>query len=193
MTEDTIGEMIIEALEEFLVTGHSAVIQFPIIGVIMGLVAVMTALIIAITLNIFNKRLNNHKEIIQRYINRFEFASALLVLMGIFSLIIAGVTGLNTVGTMEGALTQEILTFKVKLTIYAFFMLMSPLGLKLLLSIKYQKSIFSVSKIIPLLYITPLLIASVQIMLLSGSGAMYLYGHSILDTLGLSWLYPYAE
>ncbi len=191
--EETFWTILTEVIEELLVAGHPAVIHFPIIGVMMGAMAAMTALAFAIGLDVFEKRLSNHKETIQRYIDRFEFSSWILVFMGLVSLIIAGWTGIRSAGNLDAAISSEVLSFKVQMSIYAFMLIISPLALKVFIWRKYNKSIFNGSKIIPVLYIIPLLIAAAQIMVLSGAGGRYVYGHSILDTIGLGWLFPFAE
>lgn len=191
--EETFIDVITKVIDELLVSGHPAVIHFPIIGVMMGAVAAMTAFVLAVGLDVFEKRLAKHKEMIERYIDRFEFSSWILVLMGLLSLIVAGWTGIRSAGSLDVAVSQEILSFKVKLSVYAFLLILAPLGLKVFIWLKYNKSIFNGNKVIPVLYILPLLIAALQIMVLSGAGGRYVYGHSILDTLGLSWLFPFAE
>ncbi len=185
---------ILQVLDELLVSGHPAVIHFPIIGIMMGFLAGASALAFAVFRDIFkNKSWFNEwwENYTESMIDRYGFASWIMIFMGEISLIIAGLTGLRSAGSLEAAVSSEILLFKIKLTIYVFFILLSPFGLKFYMALFVKKPIFGRSRIIPLLYLTPMAVAAFLTMLISGAGGRYTYGHSILDTLGLGWLLPF--
>lgn len=191
---ETFFEALVRMFDELLVSGHPAVIHFPIIGVMMGAAAGISALLIAIAIDLFSEKLSEDmKQYGYKLIDRFEFSSWILVFMGEVSLIVAGWTGFRSSGGVDVALSNEILAFKVKMTIWVFFILLAPLLLKVFFSVKLRKPIFYKSRIIPILYILPLIISAGMIMVLSGAGGRYVYGHSILDTLGLGWIFPFGE
>lgn len=184
---------IFDAIAEILRSGHPAVIHFPLIGAMMGAVAAISALLIAIFIDIAEQKdwLDEGKrEFIKRYIDRFEFSSWILIIMGEAGIIIAGITGMNAAGDAASAVTVPLLQYKIMLSIYGFFILLAPLVLKLYLSLGPKKPVFSGSRIIPILYIIPIVIAAVMMVLISGAGGRYTYGHSILDPLGLGWALP---
>ncbi|MHA2091650.1 MAG: hypothetical protein ACW98K_12410 [Candidatus Kariarchaeaceae archaeon] len=185
---------LMEVIDELLVSGHPAVIHFPIIGIMMGFMAGATAL----AFGVFRDMFKNAKwfspwweNMVERMIDRYGFASWIMILMGELGLIVAGLSGLQSAGSVENALSSEILAYKVKLTIYVFCILLSPLLLKIYMVAVVRRPVFGESRIIPLLYLTPMAVAAFLTMLISGAGGRYTYGHSILDTLGLGWLLPF--
>ena len=185
---------LMDIIDELLVSGHPAVIHFPIIGIMMGFLAGVSALIVAIFRDMTKDRSWYNEwweEFNDRMIDRYGFASWIMIFMGEAGLIIAGLSGLQSSGSIESAMSSEILAFKVKLTIYVFCILLSPLLLKVYMSIIAKKPIFGESRIIPLLYLSPMAVAAFLTMIISGAGGRYTYGHSILDTLGLDWLFPF--
>ena len=55
----------------------------------------------------------------------------------------------------------------------------------------YKKDVFNDNPIIvPILYVLPLFISTFLIVIIAGAGGKYVYGHSILDIVGLGWLLP---
>ena len=181
-----------EIFDELLVSGHPAVIHFPIIGIVMAMVAGYTALMFAIIADLGKDQgwmTSGRKETLDALVDRFGFASWIMDFMGIIGLIVAAWSGFKSAGSVETAVSSDLLAFKIKLTIYVFFLLLTPLLLKVYMHFLGQP-IFGESKVIPLLYLLPIMIAAVLTLLISGAGGRYTYGHSILDTLGLGYLLP---
>ena len=79
-----------EIIDELLVSGHPAVIHFPIIGVVMGMMAAVSALLLGILIDIdsFESKSWVSKPWFKKLIDRFEFASWIMLIMGQFGLII---------------------------------------------------------------------------------------------------------
>jgi uncharacterized membrane protein len=183
---------IFEIIDEILVSGHPAVIHFPIIGIVMAMVAGFTALFAAILIDIGERQgwlIETRKVQLERFVDRFGFASWIMDFMGLVGLIIAAWSGFKSAGSVDTAVSSDLLAFKIKLTIYVFFLLLTPLLLKVYMSY-LGEDIFGKSRIIPLLYLVPIVISAVLTILISGAGGRYTYGHSILDTLGLGYLLP---
>ncbi|MCE7735113.1 MAG: hypothetical protein GPJ54_09565 [Candidatus Heimdallarchaeota archaeon] len=183
---------IFELFEELLVSGHPAVIHFPIIGIVMAMVAGFTALFAAILIDIGERQgwLNDMRKIhLEKFVDRFGFASWIMDFMGLLGLIMAAWSGFLSAGSVDTAVSSDLLAFKIKLSIYVFFLLLTPLLLKVYMAYLGEE-IFGKSRIIPLLYLIPIVISAVLTILISGAGGRYTYGHSILDTLGLGYLLP---
>lgn len=183
---------IFEIIDELLVSGHPAVIHFPIIGIVMAMVAGYTALMFAIISDLGKDQewmTKDRKVMLSTMVDRFGFASWIMDFMGIIGLIVAAWSGFKAAGSLDSAVSSDLLAFKIKLSIYVFFLLLTPLLLKVYLNF-LGKPIFGESKLIPLLYLLPIMIAAVLTLLISGAGGRYTYGHSILDTLGLGYLLP---
>ncbi|OLS23055.1 MAG: hypothetical protein HeimC2_27950 [Candidatus Heimdallarchaeota archaeon LC_2] len=183
---------IFEIIDELLVSGHPAVIHFPIIGIVMAMVAGYTALMFAIIADLGKDQdwmTKDRKVMLSTMVDRFGFASWIMDFMGIIGLIVAAWSGFKAAGSLDSAVSSDLLAFKIKLSIYVFFLLLTPLLLKVYLNF-LGKPIFGESKLIPLLYLLPIMIAAVLTLLISGAGGRYTYGHSILDTLGLGYLLP---
>ncbi|MHA2503612.1 MAG: hypothetical protein ACXAE3_12165 [Candidatus Kariarchaeaceae archaeon] len=179
--------------DDLLVGGHPAVIHFPIIGIMMGMVAAVTALVLGVLLDIFDKSewlTEARRKATDRFIDRFEFASWIMIFMGELGLLIASYTGFQSAGGVDPAVENELLAFKVKLSIFVFFILIGPILLKAYLGLIKNRAIFGYGRIIPVLYILPQLAAAILTVLISGTGGRYVYGHSILDNIGLGWLLP---
>ena len=186
--------LIFDTVFEFLGTGHASVIHFPIIGILMGFAAGFTALLVGMSIDGFiNKDWMTESRVqsLQNFIDRFEFTSYILIILGLLGYLISGITGFLSAGGINNAINHEMLEFKVRLAIFVFFLLFGPIFLKTYFGLVYKKNIFNnKSRIIPLLYLTPLIPAAIMTMLIAGAGGRYVYGHSILDTFGLSWLLP---
>ncbi|MHA2099140.1 MAG: hypothetical protein ACW99A_10665 [Candidatus Kariarchaeaceae archaeon] len=183
---------IFEIIDEILVSGHPAVIHFPIIGIVMAMVAGFTALFAAILIDVGDRQgwlIETRKNQLERFVDRFGFASWIMDFMGLVGLVVAAWSGFRSAGSIETAVSSDLLAFKIKLTIYVFFLLLTPLLLKVYMAY-LGKPIFGESRIIPLLYLVPIVISAVLTILISGAGGRYTYGHSILDTLGLGYLLP---
>lgn len=181
-----------EIIDEILVSGHPAVIHFPIIGIVMAMVAGFTALMFAIIADLGKDQewmTLDRKDTLDSMVDRFGFASWIMDFMGIFGLIIAAWSGFKSAGSIETAVSSDLLAYKIKLSIYVFFLLVTPLCLKIYMHF-LGHPIFGESKVIPLLYLLPIMIAAVLTILISGAGGRYTYGHSILDTIGLGYLLP---
>lgn len=186
--------LIFDTVFEFLGTGHASVIHFPIIGILMGFAAGFTALLLGMSIDGFiNKEWMTEPRVrsLQNFIDRFEFTSYILLILGLGGYVIAGITGFLTSGSISNAINHELLEYKVRLSIFVFFLLIGPISLKTYFGLVYKKNIFNnKSRIIPLLYLSPLIPAAIMTMIIAGAGGRYVYGHSILDTFGLSWLLP---
>ena len=92
---------------------------------------------------------------------------------------------------MTNAINNELLEFKVRLSIFVFFLLLAPIFMKTYIGIVYDQTIFNnKSPVIAILYLLPLIPAAVLTMIIAGAGGRYVYGHSIVDTFGLGFLLP---
>jgi len=183
---------IMKMFDELLVSGHPAVIHFPIIGIVMAMAAGFTALFFAILIDIGDYQgwmTDSRRTYLEKFVDRYGFASWIMDFMGLVGLIVAAWTGFRSAGSVETAVSSDLLAFKIRLTIYVFFLLLTPLLLKLYMTYLGEE-IFGKSRIIPLLYLFPIVISAFLTIMISGAGGKYTYGHSILDTLGLGFLLP---
>ncbi len=189
-----IFEIIFETIMEFLQTGHPAVIHFPIIGILMGFTAGGTALAIRIVADFLNMKPRITiltYEMFMRYVERFEFTSLILTILGIFGYGIAGITGFFSAGGVEPAINNTLLEFKVRLSMIAVLILFIPVFLKIYVGVVYKKHLFTTESYIPgIMYLIPLVIAAPLTAIVAGAGGVYVYGHSILQTFGLGWILP---
>lgn len=187
-------EILSELIIEFFVSSHPAVIHFPIIGIMMGFTAGLTALTIRLLadyLDRINKISIQKHSTAMNFVDRFEFASFILVIMGIFGYGIAGITGFYSAGGVEAAINHEILEFKVRLSIFAVLLLFIPVVLKTYVGIVYKRQLFTNKSIVPaILYLVPLIIAAPITVVVAGAGGVYVYGHTVLDLIGLGWIIP---
>lgn len=185
---------IIEMINEFLSTGHASVIHFPIIGVMFSFLSASIALFLTIALRVSDRRnkLDDFQiETIKKFISKFEFTSYISIILGELGLIIAAITGFYAAGSISQAINIPLLEFKIRLTIYVFFLLMSPLFFKFYIGVVYQKDVFNDNDlIVPILYTLPLFISTNLIMVIAGAGGKYVFGHSILEIIGLGWIFP---
>lgn len=187
-------QIVFNAIMEFLETGHASVIHFPIIGILMGFGAAFSALMISISLDLLAdwfEKYPNLRNSAYNFVDRFEFTSFALIILGLGGYVIAGVTGFLRAGSVSASINNDLLEFKVKLSIYVCFLLITPIFLKVYIGLVYKRNIFNnKSRIIPLLYMFPLIPSAIMTAVIAGAGGRYVYGHSILDTFGLGFLFP---
>lgn len=193
-TASSFFEVIYDGIFDFLSTGHPSVIHFPIIGILMGFGAGLTALTLGILYDMMTEKdwfTKERQKSVRNYMDRFEFTSYVLLILGFFGYIIAGITGILAAGSIDSSINNELLEFKVRMSIYVFFLTFTPIFLKTYFGIVYKKNIFNnKSRVIPLLYLLPLIPAAILTAIVAGAGGRYTYGHSILDSFGLSFLLP---
>ncbi len=190
---------------------HPATIHFPLAGIVVAFICGLIALLLGIFLDFNSKLIKEKKKIILssdaserlwRFIDRFEFSSWIGVVLAEFGLIVAGISGLYDSKGIDNAVNNPYLAFKVQLTIYLFFILLVPFMLKLYVGIVHHKSLFGTEKggnppnpyplsyrIPPLLYLFTLSISAFLSILIAGAGGRFVYGHSLLDVLGLGSLF----
>ena len=109
---------IAEIIDELLVSGHPAVIHFPIIGIVMAMVAGYSALMFAIIADLGKEQewmTSGRKETLDSLVDRFGFASWIMDFMGIIGLIVAAWSGFKASGSVENAVSSDLLAFKIKL------------------------------------------------------------------------------
>ncbi len=187
-------DLLWNTMMEFLHTAHPAVIHFPIIGILASFMAGSTALLIKIVADIAYHRDwidMDWKELAYRFVDRFEFTSYVLIFLGMGGYVIAGVTGFFSIGGVEPAINNTLLEYKVRLSLYAFVLCFTPIFLKTYIGIVFRRNVFTnESYILPILYLLPLVVAAGLTSVVAGTGGKYVYGHSILEIFGLSFLLP---
>ncbi len=191
---------------------HPAVIHFPLVGIFMAFGSGLIALLIVFSLDVVRyyeqrklKELLTREriELAWRYVGHFEFTSWIAAVMGEVGLIVAGLTGLYDADGIDAAMNNKFISFKVQLSLYLFFILLVPIMLKVYVALVHGRSIFGARtgndspdsqsltyKIPPILYLFTLAICTFLAMLIAGTGGKIVYGHSILDSLGLGFLIP---
>ncbi len=191
---------------------HPAVIHFPIAGILVAVTAGVIALLLGIACDVINyyskvkKKSLLSEENIERlwlFIDRFEFTSWIGAVLGELGLIIAGISGLYDAKGIDVSVNNPYLALKVQLTIYLFFILLVPIVIKLYVGIVHQKSIFGSEKggippnpypwsyrVPPFLYLSTLAISAFLAVLIGGAGGKFVYGHSVLEEVGLGFLLP---
>lgn len=185
---------IIDALKEFIEVGHAAVIHFPIVGSLMAFTFAACGVLLKITVDFLRKHNTISEETQEtghRFAERFEFASYVMIFVGIAGFLIAGITGFGSTGGIEPAINNVLLEYKIRLSLYAFVMLFPPLVQKTYIGLKFRQCLFTRKSIlVPLLYLFPLAISATLTSILAGVGGKYMTGHSILETFGLGFLIP---
>ncbi len=190
----TIIDDFVNMMTEFFASSHAAVIHFPIVGILMSFAAGATAFGIKVLVDILLKRemiSQDTWDLSLRYVRRFEFSSYILLILGILGYGIAGYTGFQSAGGVSPAIENTLLEYKVRLSIYTLFVLLTPLILKTYVGWRYHAHIFDRKHIIlPILYLIPIIIGAALTAIIAGTGGKYVYGHSILETFGLGFLIP---
>ena len=90
----------------------------------------------------------------------------------------------------EFAVTTDLLAFKMQLATISIFVILIPLIFKLYLMKKTENKIFEDSVLRPIFYLVPVFIGTFLIILVAGAGGRYVFGHSVLDNVGLGFLIP---
>lgn len=169
---------------------HVSVIHFPLatltIASAFGILSFL-ALILR-KLHILEMKLDDEK--IEKLFNVLELITVFNLLFGLLSIPFVALFGFIDAGSVEYAVTTDLLAFKIELTIVASFILLVPLIYKLYLIKKTGVKIFDNSILKPIFYLAPLLLGTFSILLVAGAGGRYVFGHSLFDNVGLGFLIP---
>lgn len=179
-------------LDEFLQFVHPTIIHFPIVGFVIGSIAALFAFLLLIIHKLMKNKsfYQNYHELMELFIDRLELFSWINILIGELFFPFVVVTGIIDANGIENAINQDLLAYKIKLSVYIYFIMLSPIFLKLFASSIFNDKVFGESIIISILYLVPLLIANILTLIVAGAGGKYTFGRSLFDRIGLNFLIP---
>jgi hypothetical protein len=157
-------------LEELLDFAHPAIIHFPIVGFIIGSLTAMMALGLLLFHKIFLDRsfYEGYRDQVNGYIEALEMISWTNILIG-----------------------ELIFPFTVvRISLIIYFVMISPIFMKLYASSIRESKIFGSSIAVSCLYTLPILVSSFLTLLVASAGGKYTFGKSIFDNIGLEFLIP---
>lgn len=169
---------------------HVSVIHFPIATSILASAFGLLALLLVFLRKIFLKIKGINSDPLEKYIRAFEIISVFNLLFCVLSIPFVALMGFIDAQSIEKAVTTDYLAFKIQLTTVALCILIVPLIYALYLYKKAENKIFDESIIKPIFYIFPVLLGMSLILLVAGFGGRYVFGHSVLDNVGLGFLLP---
>ena len=169
---------------------HVSVIHFPLATLSLASIFGILNFLLVILRKIHTSTKKVDSEKLERSIQVFEIVTVINLLIGLLSIPFVALMGFIDAGTVEYAVTTDLLAFKIQLTIVGSFILLVPLIYKLYLMKKTDVKIFDESIWKPIFYLAPLLLGTSLILLVAGAGGRYVFGHSILDNVGLGFLIP---
>ncbi|MFV2015426.1 MAG: hypothetical protein ACC656_08375 [Candidatus Heimdallarchaeota archaeon] len=161
-------------IDDLLNNSHNILIYIPIISIIVAFGLGFLNLSFAIFLEYYKE-----KSWVRRYkinsteilIDKFELIGFLAIIITQLGIIIAMFTGINSAGSFEKAINDDLLEIKVRLTIYVFFLLWTPIFLKLYINQKFGKDVFQDSPtIVSILYLLPQLISVIFMIFITQAG-----------------------
>ncbi len=164
-------------VDDLLNNSHNLLIIIPIIGIITAFILGFLSLVIVIFLEYYRD-----KSWVKRYkinstellIDKFELGGFLAIIITQMGILIAMFTGIGSSGNFENAINDDLLEIKVRLSIFMFFLLWTPIILKLYVNQKFGKDIFQDSpKIVPILYLLPQLISLIFMIIILQTGLEY--------------------
>jgi uncharacterized membrane protein len=179
-------------LEELLDFAHPAIIHFPIVGFIIGSLTAMMALGLLLFHKIFLDRsfYEGYRDQVNGYIEALEMISWTNILIGELIFPFTVVTGILDANGVENAIRQDLLAYKIRISLIIYFVMISPIFMKLYASSIRESKIFGSSIAVSCLYTLPILVSSFLTLLVASAGGKYTFGKSIFDNIGLEFLIP---
>ena len=171
---------------------HVVLVAFPTAGVIFSLLLALIALALGIYLD-FTKDKGSKANITQQnslldYIQKFEFSSWILLVFSYLSITVVAYAGYVDANGFQFIDGNSYLTYKLQLTFYLLSILISPIIQKGYLKWKYNRNVFEISRLMPVIYILPIFIGTCLIILIAGAGSSFANGYTVLEKVNLDFL-----
>ena len=163
--------------DDILNKSHDILIVIPIIGIFVAFGLGFLTLSISIFLEHYKDKswVKRYKiNSIELLVDKFELAGLLAIIITQLGLLIAMFTGIYSAGNFENAINHNVLEIKVRLSIFIFFLLWTPVIQKLYINQKFSKDIFQDSpKLVPILYLLPQLVSLMFMIIIIQNGFDY--------------------
>ena len=112
------------------------------------------------------------------------------MIIGEITLPLSIITGFIDAGSITFAANQPILSFKIRMAMVLFFVLLSPIMINIYSTKLLKSTLFEDERFFTIFYILLLFVGTLIILIIGAAGGYYVYSHSFFDTIGLGEYFP---